>query len=380
MTALRLRPRLNWLEWVAAGAVLLVGLLEVFGQVAGEHWDAPRPVSAAFVVAISLALAMTRRHPLASVLAAALPFAAYNAIWSQPASSAAVFMLILMGFGWGRYRGPGERLLIPAMASVILAGGLRGDDPKTDLIFVLGMTLAPFAGGRLVANYQRLSQQLRAQQALVARVAVIDERTRIARELHDVVAHAVSVMVIQSVAGRTLLHRDPDRAQEALQVVEATGKDALAELRRLLGMLRTDEDDAPVGVQPQPGLGDLHRLFESVGESGVQVNLELVGGGTLTPGMDLAAYRIVQEALTNVLRHAGTDQATVRVTHEPRTVTLEITDDGNGAGEHRSGVGGGHGLPGMRERAALYGGELQAGPRRGGGYAVRARLPVDAAA
>lgn len=285
-----------------------------------------------------------------------------------------------MGFGWGRYRGARERLLIPAMVGVILACGLRGDDPTTDMIFVLGVTLAPFAGGRLVANYQRLSEQLRAQQSLVARAAVIDERTRIARELHDVVAHAVSVMVIQSVAGRTLLHRDPERAQEALDVVEATGKDALAELRRLLGVLRSDDDDAPVGVQPQPGLGDLDRLLASVGDSGVQVDLEVVDGSVLTPGMDLAAYRIVQEALTNVIRHAGTDRATVRVTHEPRAVTLEIINGGNGTFGRSGGLGGGHGLPGMRERAALYGGELEVGPRNGGGYRVRARLPVDTAA
>jgi signal transduction histidine kinase len=377
----RPRTRLDWLEWAVASAILLDGLLEVFGLVPSQHWNGPRVVAAAFVLAIALPLATMRSHPLRSLLVSALAFAVYNAIWAQPTSSAAVFMLIVIGFGAGRYRGPHEHLLAGVIALMIVASGLRGDNPGTDLIFVLGMTLGPFAAGRLVANRQRLAEQLRAQQPLLARAAVIDERTRIARELHDVVAHGVSVMVIQSVAGRALLRRDPDSAEEALRVIESTGKNALAELRRLLGVLRSDEDAAGVDVQPQPGLGDLDQLVASVAESGLRVDLKVSGeGAPLTPGVDLAAYRIVQEALTNVIRHAGTDRATVRVQREPRELVLEILDGGGGAGSNGGGSGGGHGLPGMRERAALYGGELVAGPRPQGGYAVRARLPVDVAA
>jgi signal transduction histidine kinase len=375
------RTRLDWLEWAAAGAILVVALLEVFDQVPGEHWYAPLPVSVAFVILTVLPLATMRALPVASIVVSALSFAVYMAIWGQPSSSAAVFIIILLGFGWGRYQGPHRLVTAAAMTAMILAGGLRGDDPRTDLIFVVGITFVAFGAGRLVARYQRLAEQLRAQQPLVARAAVIDERTRIARELHDVVAHGVSVMVIQSVAGRTLLRRDPDQAEEALTVVEATGKDALAELRRLLGVLRADEGDTDVGVRPQPGLGDLDRLVASVKESGLDVDLQVSGdNGALTPGVDLAAYRIVQEALTNVIRHAGTGTATVRVQREPRALTIEVLDDGNGKSANgRAPIeGGGHGLPGMRERAALYGGRLEAGPRESGGYAVRAQLPLEA--
>ncbi len=381
MPFLRPETRLVWLDRAAALAVLVIALLEVFGAVRTQHWNGPAAVTAAFVVAICLPLATIRERPLPSILVSAGAFTVYNAIWGQPTSAAAVFMIILVAFGAGRYHGPRARLAMGAVLAMVVAGGSHGEyHTVADLFFVGGIALAPFAAGRVVANRQRLAEQLRAQQPLIARAAVIDERARIARELHDVVAHSVSVMVIQSVAGRRLLRRDPERAEEALIAVEATGQEALRELRRLLGVLRADEDDDVVGVQPQPGLGDLPGLVASVAESGVRVELEVTGeDAPLSPGVDLAAYRIVQEALTNVIRHAGADRATVRVTRERRAVALEILDAGAGSGEngHVRGQGGGHGLPGMRERAALYEGTLEAGPRPGGGYAVRARLPVE---
>jgi signal transduction histidine kinase len=380
VSTLRSRPRLEWLEWAAAAAVLAVGLIEVLGNVYDEHWKGPAPVSAAFVVAMALPLATMRARPVASVLIVAASFGLYCAIWGTPASSAAVFVMILACFGAGRYRGARERLVVAALVAMILAAAIRNDSHSVAVVlFFGGIALAPFAAGRLVANRQRLADRLRAQQPLVARAAVVDERARIARELHDVVAHGVSVMVIQAAAGRTLLRRDPARAAEPFEVIEATGKQALGELRRLLGVLRADDDETGLGLQPQPGLGDLEQLVAGVGESGVRVELIVSGESDgLTPGVDLAAYRIVQEALTNVIRHSGTDRATVRLAFEPGAVSLEILDEGGGKKASPS-AGGGHGLPGMRERATLYGGELQAGPREEGGYAVRARLPVEAA-
>jgi signal transduction histidine kinase len=332
---------------------------------------------------MSLPLATMRARPVPSVLIVAASFGLYCAIWGTPASSAAVFVMILACFGAGRYRGAQERLVVAALAGMILLAAIRNDTHSVAVVlFFGGIAAAPFAAGRLVANRQRLADRLRAQQPLVARAAVVDERARIARELHDVVAHGVSVMVIQAAAGRTLLRRDPARAEEPFEVIEATGKQALGELRRLLGVLRADDDEAGLGLQPQPGLGDLDRLVASVAESGLRVDLIIAGeSNSLTPGVDLAAYRIVQEALTNVIRHAGTDRATVRVSFEPGAVALEIVDAGGGMDKPGPGsAGGGHGLPGMRERAALYGGELHAGPRQEGGYAVRARLPAEAPA
>jgi signal transduction histidine kinase len=205
-----------------------------------------------------------------------------------------------------------------------------------------------------------------------ARSAVRDERARIARELHDVVAHSVSVMVLHAGAARRVLPDDPDRVAEPLLLVEETGRQALAEMQRLLGILR--ENGAPAALTPQPGLDDLPALAEQVRRSGFPVELRVEGEPRALPaGVALAAYRIVQEALTNALKHAGPARASVRIAYRPHEVELEVVD--NGPGGPTGGTG--HGLVGMRERAALYGGQFEAGPLEEGGFRVRARLPLD---
>ena len=212
------------------------------------------------------------------------------------------------------------------------------------------------------------------QEHVDATAAVTQERARIARELHDVVAHSVSVMTVQAGAARMMLGGDPQRALAPLLAVEETGRQALGELRRLLGILREDPDDH--GLGPQPGIDDLKALVETVRDTGLPV--ELVVDGTvrpLAPGLGLAAYRIVQEALTNTLKHAGAHRVVVTVGYAER-LTIEVCDDGVG---RPGGPGGrpGHGVAGMRERAQIYGGALTAGPEPGGGYAVRATLPFE---
>jgi signal transduction histidine kinase len=203
-----------------------------------------------------------------------------------------------------------------------------------------------------------------------ARSAVAEERTRIARELHDVIAHCVSVMTVQAGAARMLLGEDPARAREPLLAVEETGRQTLGEMRRLLGMLR---HDAAPGLNPQPGLADLGALLERCERAGLPVELKVEGEPEpLAPGTDLAAYRVVQEALTNAIKHAGPARARVTVRYDRDALALEISDDGRA---HPGNGGGGHGLVGMRERVSLYGGEFHAGPRAGGGYTVRAQLP-----
>jgi len=210
-----------------------------------------------------------------------------------------------------------------------------------------------------------------------AQVAVADERARIARELHDVVAHSVSVMTVQAGAARTMLRTDPERAVAPLLAVEESGRQALAELRRLLGVLRAEDGDT--GLVPQPGLEDLPALLETVRDAGLPVQLHTSGAvRAVGPGVGLAAYRIVQEALTNTLKHAAAQQAWVSVEYGAEELGIEVVDDGHpepGSADHRSG----HGLAGMRERSSLYGGQLHAGFEPDGGYAVRARLPVDRA-
>jgi signal transduction histidine kinase len=215
---------------------------------------------------------------------------------------------------------------------------------------------------------------------------VVAERSRIARELHDVIAHSVSVMVIQAGAAEQLLEETPERARGPLEAVQDTGRQTIVELRRLLGILR--EDGQELSLAPQPGLAGLGSLAEEMRQAGLPVQLQVEGQPwPLPPGVDLAAYRIVQEALTNALRHAGPAHAEVVVRYHKHAVELEIVDDGRGPGP-RDGASGasGQGLVGMRERIALYGGTIEAGPRAtipgtaGTGYAVRARLPTDGGA
>jgi signal transduction histidine kinase len=208
------------------------------------------------------------------------------------------------------------------------------------------------------------------------RAAVAEERRTMARELHDVVAHGVSVMLIQAGAARQVVATSPEQATDALLTVEATGREAMSELRRLLGVL--DDDGEGAGVAPQPGLAQLGLLLDRVREAGLPAQLEVAGTPrALPPSLDVTAYRIVQEALTNALRYARRAATLVRLTWEPAQLRVEILDDGPAAAEP-GGDGSGRGLVGMHERAARVGGRLEAGPRLGGGYAVRAWLPLAA--
>jgi len=242
------------------------------------------------------------------------------------------------------------------------------------VLFGIGW-LAGFAlrerGAQADAAEERAAQAER-ERDQAGRLAVAEERARIARELHDVVAHAVSVMVLQIGAVR---HRLPDEEVEdrdALQGVEQAGRTALAEMRRLLGAMRRDGDGVQLG--PQPGLDDLAPLLEEVGRAGLPVELHVEGERyTLPRAVDLSAYRIVQEGLTNALKHAEAGQADVTVRYLPDELELEVRDDGRGA---TTSDGLGHGLVGIRERVAIYGGEMTAGPANGRGFVLSTRLPL----
>jgi signal transduction histidine kinase len=214
-----------------------------------------------------------------------------------------------------------------------------------------------------------------------ARQAVTAERTRIARELHDVVAHSVSVMVVQAGAARRVLDKDPARATEAMASIESTGRQSLNELRRLLGMLRQADGEA-TGRVPQPSIEHVDALLAQTRDAGLPVALTIEGDPRpLAPGVDLSAYRIVQEALTNTIKHAGPANAEVRLCYGTDTLELVVSDDGRGADcedvEHNGTAG--HGIVGMRERVSLFGGDLQVGNRPGGGFTVRATLPLEGA-
>jgi signal transduction histidine kinase len=222
-----------------------------------------------------------------------------------------------------------------------------------------------------LASVEERAAQLereRDQQGLLAAAA---ERARIAREMHDIVAHNLSVMIALADGAGYMAEQDPQRAAGAMGQVSETGRHALGEMRRLLGVLREDDSTA---LAPQPGLADLEPLLEQVRAAGLHATLETVGAPVaLGAGAELTVYRLVQEALTNVLKHAGAHaHATVRLHYDATGVEVEVSDDGHGRA--RVAVGAGQGLNGMRERAAVYGGELEAGPAPGGGWRVRTRL------
>jgi signal transduction histidine kinase len=270
---------------------------------------------------------------------------------------------------------------LAAIAAVDLArpGFFNGTDssvrPAAWLVFAVAWLVGRDLRRRRqqVAGLRERASQAEREREEKARTAVADERGRIARELHDVVAHSVSVMVVQAQAGPRLL-AEPEQARGVFRSIEASGREALVELRRLLGVLRTGDEQLAIG--PQPGLGSLESLVEQVREAGLPVELQVEGEPVqLSPGVDLSAYRIVQEALTNTLKHAGREaQAEVVVRYATSALELEVSDNGSGA--PASANGSGHGLIGMRERATLYGGALEAGARNGGGFVVRARLPL----
>jgi len=246
------------------------------------------------------------------------------------------------------------------------------------LVIATAWLLGHFVGVRR-AYTARLEQtaELERARAELARQAVAEERLRLARELHDVVAHSISVIAVQSGVGAHIANTQPQEAAKALAAIEATSRAALTELRRLLGVLR-QEGEPQGSLAPVPGLADLDTLLAELAKAGLAVRLRVEGTASPLPaGVDLSAYRIVQEALTNVVKHAGPASAQVTVGYHDQNVTVEVTDDGRGAAAPTGDgpVATGHGLIGMRERVAAFGGDLEAGPRPGGGFRVAARLP-----
>jgi len=250
----------------------------------------------------------------------------------------------------------------------------------TDLqsfVFSAGIVaLAPWLAGRTTRARNLRAEALERERDQRARAAAGEERQRIARELHDVVAHGVVLMVLQAQGARRILEQDPDRAREALSAIEETGHTALSEMRRSLGMLR--EDDARADRKPQPSLKDLGELIDEMRQAGLILELEVEGAEReLADGVERAAYRIIQEALTNTIKHAGLVPTRVTVSYGADDLRIEIADEGIGRQEGGSPGRPGQGLVGMRERVRLYGGELQAHAENGHGFVVRARIPLE---
>ncbi|HEY4227070.1 MAG TPA: histidine kinase [Candidatus Limnocylindrales bacterium] len=358
------------------GPVVAIALLG--GFIARPYEGDSRPLA----MVVALPLLVRRPWPLATlgiVSALAVLTGSHTPTpWTQAASVAVASFTV------------GERLtdrtrsaIVVVIVAAAIALGLVAQGADTIEALVLPFVIAIPAWlvgdvlrGRRLLAVEREAATARALADAEERVnaAAAEERRHMARELHDVVAHGVSVMVIHAGAARQVLETDAPAAQESLLTVEAAGREVMAELRRLLGVLNDDGEAA--GLTPQPGLEQLEALVERVREAGLPASLEIDGTpAALSPGLDVTAYRIVQEALTNALRYAHRATTLVHVVYEPSQIRLEILDDGPTAtGEVTEGSG--RGLVGMEERASLVGGRLAAGPRLGGGYAVRAWLPV----
>jgi signal transduction histidine kinase len=340
--------------------------------------EVPIPALLVFAVA-SAALYWRRRAPLAVLAVALVAWA--STIGSGYADLGSVAIIAL--YSAGRYATNDRRahLGVGAAIVVVILDNLTDPAPWGEaLLGAVVMFVAWYVGRRLRLRAERAAQ-LRREQAAEARRIVIEERTRIARELHDVVAHRVSLMTVQAGAAKAVAAEDPEGALRAMGAVEEAGRQALDELRHLLGVLRPESDLD--GLGPQPGLAELPRLVEQTRGAGLDVSLDSDGVAAGLPArVDLFAYRIVQEALTNVLKHAGPGaRAEVRLGTDRRGVVLEVLDDGRGAavlaGPDPADAGArGHGIVGMRERARLLGGTLDAGPRPGGGFRVVAHLPT----
>jgi signal transduction histidine kinase len=374
---LRRHPRL--VDGVLAAALGIPALAPALAT--GDYGLVP------VVLGLVIPLVFRRDHPVAA-FAVAIAVGALQVLLNIHINTVDAAILVLL-YTLAAYSG--RRASVAGLAICLIgsaAAVARWAPPYIGLSHWISVGLVAFAGSSLAAwvlgdsmRYRRgyyasledRAARLERERDAQAQIAAAAERARIARELHDVIAHNVSVMVVQADGASYALDSSPERARQALGAIASTGRQALAEMRRMLGVLRSDDDTT--GVVPLPGIEQLGELLEQTRASGLAVSFTVQGvPGPLPGGMALAAYRIIQESLTNTRKHGGPQaSAQVLLRYCEDVMMLQITDDGRGAAEAD---GAGHGLTGMRERVALYNGTLHAGPRPGGGYQVTARLPV----
>ncbi|HVM17271.1 MAG TPA: histidine kinase [Gaiellaceae bacterium] len=349
----------------------------------GDVWTAeePRWEVALGALLVTLPLLLRRRFGIAAVLVPVAALAAMAVHVPEGLSSTETLFFAALLVAWTAGHLEERRHALAGLVALVGAGllvtsafpGHAYDEYLWISVIFTATWLASYLAakrGRQARSAEARARILELEREAEARAAVAEERARIARELHDVIAHSVSVMTVQAAGVRRLLKPDQEREREALEAIEQTGRAALAEMRRMLGVLRQPTEEPPA-LAPQPGLANLESLVAQVRDAGLPVELRVTGERPeLPPGIELSAYRVVQEALTNALQHAGPARAVVDVRYTGDAIELEIANDGRTQAN-----GHGHGLLGMRERVLLCGGSVEAGPSRRG-YAVRARIPV----
>ncbi|WP_431975161.1 sensor histidine kinase [Micromonospora haikouensis] len=381
------RHRLAADALLAVAVVLVDALFVLLTPV--DFRPGPLPAALGWSVLCAAPVALRRAAPWPAVAAAVATLAVPVVFGHAPNTQSLAFVALTYTMAAHHRARPAA---LAAVALWVPVAAVNVLDPVADTVFEVGpaylvlnnllVAVVAYAVGRAVHARRASTEALRERarvaeqnQRSLAEQAVADERRRIARELHDVVAHHVSVMGVLATGARRVLRRDPDAADEAIATIEDTGRATLRELRRLLDVLRTDAEPA-ADLAPQPGLAGIEPLVEQVREAGLPVTLRVEGEpGPLEEGVALTVYRIVQEALTNALKHAGEATAVVRLTFGAAYLAVEVTDTGRGPAPGAVRVG--HGLVGMRERVGLYGGTLRTGARPGGGYRVYARIPVE---
>jgi signal transduction histidine kinase len=391
----RLRAFNPWIvDSVLAVLFLFLGVVSVFGQdirddagVIEEGFREPNALILLTVLLTCAPVAFRRRWPLGSLVVASIGVLVHIVIgWPEGAVPAVVLFLTYSLAVWGTMREAVAGLGVVAVTIILLGIAEAPGLDTVGVIAVIAQFAAVWAIGialrarreTLEARVSEAEERANVESQRAARV-LAEERLRIAQELHDVVAHSMSVIAVQAGVGAHVLDNRPEEARAALDAISATSRGALAEMRRLLGVLRDEEGER--SHQPAPTLDDVPQLVRDVRAAGVPVTLDISGGNTAAnPAVELSAYRVVQEALTNVIKHAGNpSRVGVTVDRGADLLTVEVVDNGRGAAAlPTNGVradGSGHGLIGMRERVELWGGELAVGPVVGGGYRVRATLP-----
>jgi signal transduction histidine kinase len=363
-------------------ALALAALFIVEGATE-QGFAGKRPVGILVGCAFALSLAVRRRYPVVPLAFGVFAIEFANLVGPNALGNTAalLFAIVIAIYSAGAYA-LGRPMLIACGVLVAAAIPLAAIEPGqtvtgSDIGFFVMFFGGPFAVGRLMHWRRARDTEIVHESEERTRTAITEERTRIARELHDVIAHAVSVVVLQSRGARKLIEPEQAEVRQALDTIEHSASEALTEMRRLLSLLR--EQDEEIALAPQPSLTRLQALADGARAAGLDVQLEVAGSlEDLPAAVDVSGYRIVQEALTNAIKHAGPARASVRIERGDRELNIEVVDDGAGKQAAESG---GHGLVGMRERVAVYGGRLEAGPQSNGrGYAVRVQLPLEGVA
>jgi signal transduction histidine kinase len=354
---------------VLAVALAVVGMLDVLRS---GDWPQPYVASAALVAFSALCLMWRRRRPLLAYAGTMGTLTVIAVALGHTEAGSSIIIGFIATYTVAAY---GDNLAYAIAVGLIFAVsssvGQAPGEAVWDAAFSVVALALPFVAGLTVRALHRRTATLETEQTVAAANAAEEERRRIARELHDIISHGLGLVVLQAGVADQVLDRDPDRARQALAQIRQTGQEAIGELSTLVGLIR---ENPPTSADPQPTLADIERLVESTRAAGLDVQLQTLGPPRSLPAaVELNAYRVVQEGLTNALKHAGRAKVNVLLHYLPSDLEIEIVDDGHGA---QRGGGGGYGLPGLRERVAVFSGSFEAGRQPEGGWRISASFPT----